>query len=77
MKASTEASLLADRVWLLLAKASADGAAAGGAEAKKLVENCRAEIAGDPGRGALLLLQQVMCFDLASPCPVVENPPAG
>lgn len=77
MKASTEASLLADRTWLLLAKASADGAAAGGAEAKKLVDSCRVDISRDPGRGALLILQQVMLFDLGSPLSVLENPSAG
>lgn len=58
IKAATEASVLADHAWLFLARAAAEGAAAGGTDAKKLLENAHADAAKDARKGALLLLQQ-------------------
>lgn len=59
VKAASDASDLADCAWLLLARAAGEGAAVGGAEAKKLLEASQAEASKDPRRGAVLLLQQV------------------
>lgn len=59
MKRAAEASALAERAWLLRAHAASEGAAAGGADAKKLLEVSRGEAAADPRKGALVLQQQV------------------
>lgn len=54
-----DASGLSDRAWLFLARAAADGAAAGDVDSKKVLEMSQAEAVKIPRKGALLLLQQV------------------
>eukprot|EP00903_Cladosiphon_okamuranus_P014428 g13389.t1 len=59
VKTAAEAAALAERAWLFRAYSAAEGAAAGGAEAKKLLETLHSETTGNARRAALLLQQQV------------------